>query len=171
MVVPGANGELAPDDVAAAQSLLAEAAVVLLQLEVPMATVVAAAVAARRAGTRVVLNPSPWAPVPQELCEAVDVVVVNESERQLLGPLPGEIVTTLGSGGARWDSANGRVEVEAQRVEAVDTTGAGDAFTGALAAALALGAGPGDALTAGVAAGSDAVTRDGAQGWSLGDPR
>ncbi len=167
VVVPGANATLSPDDVAASGALVG-ADVVLLQLEVPIETVVAAAARARTAGARVVLNPSPWRSLPSELLAEVDVIVVNEHERTRL-PATGAaaVVTTRGSRGARWDGSGVTIEVAAPCVRAIDTTGAGDAFAGAFAAALAAGAGDQEALERAVAAGADAVTWAGAQGWAL----
>jgi ribokinase len=128
VVSAGANALVAaPPDVTAD--------VVLLSLEVPLVTVVETA---RRATCPVVLNPSPWQPLPPELLAAVDVIVVNETEAAALGDVAPHVVVTLGARGATVD---GR-PVPAHPVEAVDTTGAGDCF----AAALALGVGAGKPL-------------------------
>ncbi|WP_018657813.1 ribokinase [Actinomadura flavalba] len=171
VVAPGANARLTPDDVVAARDVVAGAAVVALQLEVPVATVLAAARLARRA----VLNLAPAAGVPDELLALADPLVVNEHEaRHLLGG-PAEaggllargarsVVLTLGGDGAVVADASGEVRVPAPRVDVRDTTGAGDAFTGALCLRLARG----DALAAAarfaVRVGAAAVRADGAQG-------
>ncbi|MGK5630108.1 ribokinase, partial [Streptomyces sp. URMC 123] len=90
VVSPGANARLSPEDVRAAEPLLAAARVVSLQMEIPRETVVAAARAAARAGTRVVLNPSPPAELPDDVLAVCDPLVVNEHEaRVLLGGGPG----------------------------------------------------------------------------------
>ncbi|SNT39280.1 ribokinase [Asanoa hainanensis] len=143
VVAPGANGALADltDDDRAA---IGAADVLLLQLEVPLPTVVAAAGAARAAGTTVVLNAAPAASLPAELLDLVDLLVVNEHEAAVVSraaePLDAllelvpRVVMTLGARGALYaDRFGRRLEVPAPRIEAVDTTAAGDAFTGALA--------------------------------------
>ncbi|GIF58797.1 ribokinase [Asanoa iriomotensis] len=145
VVAPGANGaltDLHADDRAA----IAAADVLLLQLEVPLPTVVAAAGAARAAGTTVVLNAAPAATLPGELLDLVDLLVVNEHEATVVAgvddgqPLDAllklvpRVVLTLGARGAAYADRDGlRLRVPAPRIEAVDTTAAGDAFTGALA--------------------------------------
>ncbi|TBO58415.1 ribokinase [Streptomyces kasugaensis] len=180
VVSPGANAALTPQDVAAAADVIAGSAVLSLQLEIPMETVRAAAASAAAAGTRVVLNPSP-APesLAPELLAAADPLVVNEHEaRQLSGRADGEpgewahalrdqgarsVVITLGGDGALVLDASGIGEIPGVRVEAVDTTGAGDAFTGALATRLARGDGLADAARFAVRVGAAAVTKPGAQ--------
>lgn len=177
IVSPGANGSLAPGD--APDAAIAAARVVVLALEVPMATVIEVARRAAEAGATVVLNPSPWAPIPAELLAAVDVLVLNEHELAALvpGAQPGRwpdvraaltaagvgpCVVTLGAAGAMV-LAGAPVAVPPVPVRAVDTTGCGDAFTGALAAALARGESLEDAARAGARAGAFAATRVGAQ--------
>ncbi|TQN41047.1 ribokinase [Blastococcus colisei] len=152
VVVPGANAELTPDDVDV--DPVHRADVLLLQLEVPMDTVYAAAAAA---GGRVVLTPAPPQPLPEELLALVDVLVPNEHElvqltgatagartpvelvalaRSIFGPV---VVVTLGARGAlvvRRDGSPALLQPPPP-VTAVDTTGAGDCFCGALAQALA----------------------------------
>ncbi|MFD7105847.1 ribokinase [Streptomyces celluloflavus] len=180
VVSPGANAALTPQDVAAAADIIAGSAVLSLQLEIPMETVRAAAASAASVGTRVVLNPSP-APesLAPELLAAADPLVVNEHEaRQLSGRADGEpgewahalrdqgarsVVITLGGDGALVLDASGIGEIPGVRVEAVDTTGAGDAFTGALATRLARGDGLADAARFAVRVGAAAVTKPGAQ--------
>ena len=166
VVVPGANGtltELDDEDRAA----VAAAEVLILQLEIPIDTVVAAARAASDAGVTVLLNPSPVRDLPSELVAAVTVLVVNRGEADalgvdVLGAVP-HVVTTLGGDGAVHRGPDGvETAVPAPAVDVVDTTGAGDAFTGALAVAWASGASPRDALVAACAAGADATTRSGA---------
>ncbi|MFI9046330.1 ribokinase [Streptomyces sp. NPDC053427] len=181
VVSPGANAALTPADVAAAADAIAAASVVSLQLEIPMESVRAAAAAAEDAGTRVVLNPSPApeAALAPELLAVADPLVVNEHEARQLSGLtdgkPGEwaqalrakgarsVVVTLGGEGALVLDASGVREVPGVRVEAVDTTGAGDAFTGALATRLARGDALADAARFAVRVGAAAVTKPGAQ--------
>jgi ribokinase len=153
-VAPGANGRLTPDDVAAARPAFGEAQVVLLQLETPIETVLAAARAGRAAGITVVLNPAPAPthPLPPALYAAVDILTPNETEASLLTsePMPEAaatallkhgvrtVIVTLGEAGAliatRSEPAR---RVPGFQVRAVDTTAAGDAFNGGLGVALA----------------------------------
>ncbi len=188
VVAPGANEALSPDDVDVEP--VHRAAVVLLQLEVPMETVVAAAGAA--SGT-VVLTPAPPQELPAALLERVDVLVPNEHELvQLAGVEPGErspgelaglarglggraVVVTLGGRGALVVPAGeGPALLQAPPVvDVVDTTGAGDCFTGALAQGLAGGGdGPGalaEAVRYAVAAAALSTTGPGARGALPGD--
>ncbi|MET9921392.1 ribokinase [Streptomyces sp. NPDC006435] len=181
VVSPGANARLTPKDVRAAGALLAAARVVSVQLEIPLETVAEVA-AAMPPETRLVLNPSPPAPLPDRVLAACDPLVVNEHEaryilggdagstpgewaRALLGLGPKSVVITLGAAGAL--VADGRtgdvVPVPSLAVEAVDTTGAGDAFTAALAWRLGLGEELAEAAAFAVRVGAAAVTRQGAQ--------
>ncbi|MCO6007660.1 ribokinase [Actinoallomurus purpureus] len=148
IVSPGANGRVTEKDVMAAGPLFADASVVSLQLEIPLDAVLAAARAAKAAGARVVFNLSPPAAVPDELLALCDPLVVNEHEAAFLGASdpagllargPRSVVITRGADGAVVADGGGVIEVPSPRVEAVDTTGAGDAFTGALAWRLARG--------------------------------
>ncbi|WP_431782289.1 ribokinase [Streptomyces chumphonensis] len=187
VVSPGANGRLTPADVADARAVLASAAVVSLQLEIPSESVAAAVRAAVAAGTRVVLNPSPPAPLPPDVLAACDPLVVNEHEARALlrsptggAPAaepadaagraealrrrgPRSVVVTLGAAGALVCGPQGTEHVPAPAVEAVDATGAGDAFTGALAWRLALGEDLASAVRFAVRVGAASVTRPGAQ--------
>ena len=165
VVAAGANSEVNVADVD-----LTGAAIVLLQLEIPVSVVSAAVRRAGAEGVRVVLNCSPYAQLPDDVIAIADPVITNERERERLLTRPPSLVTTLGAKGARWETASGGViEVEAPEVDrVVDATGAGDAFAGALAASLARGGSERAALEAAVAAGSESVTAHGAQGWALG---
>ncbi|MET9321283.1 ribokinase [Streptomyces sp. NPDC003038] len=176
IVIPGANAHVtgleAGDDsrIAAADSLL-------LQLELPMAAVLAGARAARTHGVRTVLTPAPAQPLPAELLAATDLLVPNEHEAAaltgltdpyqaaaaLLRDVP-EVVITLGAAGALY-AARGRepLTVPAPRVRAVDTTAAGDTFVGALAVALGEGRPIAHALGWASAAAALSVQRPGAQ--------
>jgi ribokinase len=177
VVSPGANGRLSPEDVRAAGGLLAAARVVSLQMEIPLPTVVAVV---ETTHARVVLNPSPPAPLPAEVLAACDPLVVNEHEaRFLLGEEAGEtpedwasallalgprsVVVTLGAAGALVADPDGAVRIPSMRVRAVDTTGAGDAFTGALAWRLGAGDDLETAARFAVRVGATAVTKAGAQ--------
>jgi ribokinase len=177
VVSPGANARLTAADVAAAGAALAAAAVTLLQLEVPLEAVAAAAGAA---GGRVVLNPAPVRDLPEDLLAKVDVLVPNrvelaqlagagvpetvEDAATLAGRLPARaVVVTLGGDGALVVE-DGRVgHVPAVPVRPVDTTAAGDAFCGGLADALAGGAGLQEATRRAVRVAAAACLRPGAQ--------
>ncbi len=164
VVVPGANGaftDLGDQELAR----IAQSDVLLCQLETPMDTVVAGATHAHSAGTLVFVNPSPVQPLPPDLIGSVDVLIVNEAEFAQLGSATVErvphVVTTLGGRGATWRGPDGvAVHVAAPPVAVVDTTGAGDAFAGTLAASWHLG--PERALRRAVVGGSLATTRAGA---------
>lgn len=165
VVLPGANGRLTPaDDVA--QGSLAGAGALLAQLEIPPVTVVTAARLARAAGVPVILNPSPVIDVPDELWALVTVAVVNQSEATAYAEHLGGItwcITTLGADGCDVRGPDGAVtHVNAVTVDAVDTTGAGDAFAGTLTAAWAAGLAPLDAVRRAGAAGALATTVPGA---------
>ncbi|MCX4843986.1 ribokinase [Streptomyces sp. NBC_00893] len=181
VVSPGANARLTPQDVRAAGALFGAARVVSVQLEIPLETVAEVA-GAMPSTSRLVLNPSPPAPLPGHVLGACDPLVVNEHEarymlgesagstpqewaRALLGLGPRSVVITLGAAGAL--VADGRtgdvVPVPSLKVEAVDTTGAGDAFTAALAWRLGLGEELTEAAAFAVRVGAAAVTRRGAQ--------
>ncbi len=163
IVVPGANGEVGAPEVDRLD--VGPGDVLLLQLEVPIPAISRAARRAAAAGARVVLNVAPYAGVPADVIALADPVVANEHEAAALaesGAVPQSLLVTLGRHGATWDSRS-RPAVAVPAHEVVDTTGAGDAFCGALAAALARGAGRDEALGAALAAGADAVRRSGAQ--------
>jgi ribokinase len=114
--------------------------VLLLSLEVPLTTVTAVAALGREAGATVVLNAAPARPLPGELLDAVDVLVVNESEWAALGrPRAGQVVVTRGAAGCLVVTDGREAALPAVPVDAVDTTGAGDCFAAALAYALGEG--------------------------------
>jgi ribokinase len=136
VVAPGANAQLTVDS-ADVQAVIADSDVVLLQLEIPIATAIAAARVARAAGATVIVNASPAGARPHDLLalsELADVVVVNEAEaREWHWPVP-HLVITRGRRGASYLGEDERFDMPAPRVTPVDTTGAGDVFAGVLAA-------------------------------------
>jgi ribokinase len=174
----GANMELTPADIARRRHLIEGASLVIAQLEVPTETVAAAAELTR--GT-FVLNPAPARALPTDLLGRVDVLIPNRSELSVLADraepveveetlaavgalsLDGDVVVTLGRDGALLVTAEGHRHHAAPRVDAVDATGAGDAFCGALAVRLSRGEALDRAIPFAVAAGAVAVTRLGAQ--------
>ncbi|MET7725549.1 ribokinase [Streptomyces mirabilis] len=179
VVSPGANGRLTPEDVRSAGNLLAASRVVSAQLEIPLETVVEV-VRNLAPGSRFVLNPSPPRALPAEVLAACDPLIVNEHEARvivgtdlgdspedwasaLLALGPRSVVITLGSRGALVASAEGAARVPSVKVETVDTTGAGDAFTAALAWRLGLDEPLAEAAAYAARVGAAAVTRAGAQ--------
>jgi ribokinase len=136
VVAPGANAHLTLGS-ALVRQLVAECDVLLVQLEIPLATALAAARQARAAGATVMVNASPAGADPAglaELAAVTDVVIVNETEAtQWLWPVT-HLVITRGADGAVHRSAAGESHIAAPVVEALDTTGAGDVFAGVLAA-------------------------------------
>jgi ribokinase len=183
VVASGANYSLEPEKIRVAENAFQDADMLLLQLESPLETVIAAAEVARRHSVRVVLNPAPAQPLPDEFLSMVDVLIPNESETALLTGLPVEtlaqaetaareilgqgvgcIVFTLGSQGALLVQ-HGRpaVHIPGFPVSVVDTTAAGDSFVGAFSVALAAGSDLESAVQRGCAAGALTTTRMGAQ--------
>jgi ribokinase len=138
VVAPGANARLVADvvDSAAVRDVIADSDVVLCQLEIPVATAVAAARVARESQAIVVVNASPpsRSPMLAQLAELTDVIVVNESEAvEWHWPVP-HLVITRGARGASYVADGREIVVAPPPVEPVDTTGAGDVFAGVLAA-------------------------------------
>ena len=162
IVVPGANAALGTDAVAALESIVGEGDLISLQLEVPKDVVRAALQLARRSGARSMFNPSPWQDDIADLVDAADIIVVNEAEAAQLGLDDDRVIRTLGPDGASWGSAR----ATAKPITPVDTAGAGDAFTGTLAANLVAGASRADALQAAVDAATEACLLPGAQRWA-----
>jgi ribokinase len=175
VVAAGANGTIDELTVAAREAVAA-ASVLVAQLEVPLAAVAQAAQAARSAGTTVVLNAAPAMPLDDALLTLVDVLVVNENEAMTLaggddpivsaGTLTdraGTVVVTLGSAGAAVLQPGGHIEkLPAIKAQVADTTGAGDTFTGVLAAGLAAGEPVAAAARRAVIAAGISVERHGA---------
>lgn len=175
-VVAGANAHARASQVP--DAILSRDTVVLMQLELPIDEVARLARGARSRGARIVLNAAPATRLPPGLLDDTDVLVVNESEAITLArgtvtnvhdaalhlaSMSRTVVVTCGAAGALYVH-HGKLSIQrAPRIEAVDTVGAGDAFTGALAAALDRGDDFATAVRQGVAAGSLACLTPGAQ--------
>lgn len=171
LVSPGANSSLEPADV---EAVFDGVRVMVASLEVPLPTVEHAVAKAAEQGVKVLLNLSPAAKLSAGTLAKLDVLLVNEHEaawltgpdadfRQLLDLGPRAAVVTLGAAGAVVVEAGSVAEVASPKVEAVDSTGAGDAFAGALAASLADGADLVSAAKHAVRVAAFSVTRHGAQ--------
>lgn len=181
-VSPGANARLSATHIARAKKAFSRTAIVLLQLETPLPAVCAAARLARQAGARVILNPAPASALPVSLLRNVSILTPNESEAETLTGVRvtnettaaraarrlhdqgvETVIITLGSRGAYVSSDSVRGRVPGFRVKAIDTTGAGDVFNGALAVALAEKLDLRQAVRFANAAAARSVTRRGAQ--------
>lgn len=174
VVIEGANGALTEDLVN--EQWFENQDIVVMQLETPEETVLKALKMARALGKRTVLNPAPAKALSRELLSNVDLLIVNESEFETLSGLKPEalsegykrlgvkeIVLTLGSEGARYYDGETNVFVPAKRVDAVDTTAAGDSFIGGLVVALAKEAPINEALEFATRVAAYTVTKFGAQ--------
>jgi ribokinase len=172
-IVPGANAAVSPAAVETAlASIDAEDAVLVVCLEIPLESVVAAARAAAARGWRVVLNPAPARALPPELVAASTVITPNETEAEQVGGVDallaagaGAVVVTRGGDGTELHLVGaGPIRITPSRADVVDTTGAGDAFTAALAVGLANGKPLPDAVAWASAAGAIATEGFGARG-------
>ena len=176
-VVPGSNGRLTPADLRQHRELIAGARVLLLQMEIPRETVFEALRLGRGCGLTTILNPAPAAPLPSDLLRLIDILTPNESEAQALtgsaDPAEaariltdrgvGTVVVTCGANGAFLATGNDVTHIPGFLVETIDSTGAGDAFNGALACAVAEGVPIKSAIVRANAAGALATTGRGAQ--------
>ncbi|MGK5007450.1 ribokinase [Janthinobacterium lividum] len=181
VIAGGANDLLSPAHIDAAQGLIEQADIVVLQLETPMATVVHAIKLARSLGKTVVLNPAPAASLPEGVLELVDYLIPNEIEAAMLAGVSPEgadvkalaaalqklgsdnVIITLGSKGVHAALYGGDFTFPAEAVKAVDTTAAGDTFIGGFVAGLASGMDEAEAIQQGQRAAAWSVTKPGAQ--------
>lgn len=193
VLAPGANGAFAPSGLEASAARIGNAKIVMLQLEIPLETVVAAAERAKAAGARVILDPAPACPLPEALLACVDYLTPNETElcaltgggsladeareveaalvlaasrraRTLIGPGRAKrVLVKLGAHGALLVTDEGEKRFTPVKVTAVDTTAAGDAFNAAFAVALLEGQSEDEAGAFACAAAAVSVTRAGAQ--------
>lgn len=178
----GANGRLTREDVDRAEPLLKEACIVTLQFEIPLEVVDYALAKVAGLGVRTILNPAPCRPVSREFLARADCLVLNETETRMLTGHQveslheahqaaqtlltwgiAEVILTLGDRGALLANRDGVTHVPARKVQVIDTTGAGDAFVGALAVARVHGLGSREAVRSATCAGTLAVTKLGAQ--------
>ena len=181
IVVPGAAGQISGAEIDAARAAITDAAVFMTQLEVPLPVAAYALDVAHRAGVTTVFNPAPATDLPDDIYTKVDFFTPNESEAAMLAGQPvetlaqaeaaadiflakgvGTVVITLGANGVLVKSQQINSHVQAFQVDkVVDTTGAGDAFNGAFATALAEGQAVIEAVTFGCAAAGLSVTKAG----------
>lgn len=181
-VAPGANAQLLPADLKRAQSAFHDADILLLQLETPLPTVIAAIKQAAKADLPVILNPAPAQPLSDELLRSLSILTPNETEAEMLTGVKvtneagakraaqglhrrgvQTVIITLGARGALLSGDGHQELLPAPRTKAVDTTAAGDVFNGALAVGLAERMGLRAAVQFANAAAALSVTRLGAQ--------
>lgn len=180
VIAAGANGRLDVERIERARPLIEQASIVLLQLEVPMETVIHSIELAHALGKTVVLNPAPAQALPRALLQKIDYLILNEIEAAMLAEEQSEdipllaqklhdlgarnVVVTLGEKGVYGSFADGQQRhLPARKVQAVDTTAAGDTFIGAFIGAIAQGRDQFDAIAYAQAAAALSVTRVGAQ--------
>lgn len=179
VVAPGANVHLSPADIDMHAGLFEACDVVVLQLEIPLEAVQHSVATAKRFGKTVVFNPAPMQPLPEAMLEHIDYLILNEVEAEELTGAPasdfdllaarlaalpcGHVVLTLGGDGAASISGNGVVRYPAIKVDAVDTTGAGDSFIGAFASRHARGDDAESAVRYAIKVAAITVTKLGAQ--------
>jgi len=182
VVANGANDKLVPELVYKARELIAEAKVLLVQLEIPLSTVRATLELARAEGVTTILDPAPAMKLDPELLGLVDYITPNSHEASVLTGIDvhcwrtaaqaareirslgvKNVLVTMGKLGAYYSSQAGEVRIAAPQVEAMDSTAAGDAFNGALAVALVQGIQPDQAADIAAAAGALAAMSPGSQ--------
>ena len=181
-VASGANARLLPHDIHCLDEVISNASVLLMQLEIPLETIIAAAEIAHKKNIRIILNPAPSQHLPDHLLSKISIITPNETEAEQLTGIPvlntedalnaGErllkkgvecVIVTLGAKGAIVVTNEFFEVISSFKVNAVDTTAAGDTFNGALAVELANGNNIRDAVRFANAAAALSVTRNGAQ--------
>ncbi|HLR11329.1 MAG TPA: ribokinase [Sporosarcina sp.] len=173
IVVPGANYEMTPERISSLKEVIRKSTLIVLQLEIPIDTVEAILTICDVENVPVLLNPAPAAGFKLAFMERIQYLTPNETEcaeifgtdiHSALEQYPNQLIVTLGAAGARYFDGEKHVFIEGYKTTAVDTTGAGDTFNGALAYKLANGAALTDAVKFANAAGSLSVEKFGAQG-------
>ena len=177
-VAPGANADLTPEDVDSVADVIRSADYLILQLEIPVESVLRAAKIAHEAGVYVILNPAPACHLPEELFGYISLITPNQTESALLSGVGDnldaaveklmqlgvkDVVVTLGSKGSLVISEGAKTLVPSLKVNAVDTTAAGDTFCGALCVALSEGCSLVDAAGFATKASALTVQKMGAQ--------
>ncbi|MFB3162455.1 ribokinase [Neobacillus sp. 179-J 1A1 HS] len=174
IVVPGANNHVTPEVIEKHENKIINSDIILLQLEIPVESVIKAVELAKKHGVRTILNPAPIQKLPKELLEMVDYLTPNEHEQALLFDSIGgteeelakykeKCIVTKGSKGVMIYKNGEKIEIPSFQVEVVDTTGAGDSFNGALAVALCDGLEIEEACRFANVVGAISVTKLGAQ--------
>jgi ribokinase len=182
VVAPGSNGYLSQGDIDLAREEILRSDIVLMQLEIPLETVVYAANLAFDAGKKVILNPAPAAQITDELLSKLYLITPNETEAELISGVPVKdiesatlaarnlfgrgvkvVIITLGSKGALLYTGDEAKLIPSPKVEAIDTTAAGDVFNGAIAVAISEGLELEKAVEFACKAAAISVTRMGAQ--------
>ena len=181
-VASGANADFTVEDIRKMSDAINRASILLLQLEIPVDAVLEAARIGFESGARVILNPAPACPLPEEIYRYISIVIPNETEvsqmsgvtvtdcdsaekaaRELMHQGAGSVIVTLGSKGSLICDGTGSRMIPSRKVNAVDTTAAGDTYCGALCVALSEGRDIVAAAGFATAASAIAVTRPGAQ--------
>jgi ribokinase len=183
VVAGGANNTLSLDEIKSCEKIIADADVVLIQLEIPIEVVEVALKIAKQNGVKTILNPAPAQPLSDEILNQIDIITPNETEtniltgidtddeanikkaaRQLLKKVNEAVLITLGEKGVYCISKNGEESIiPAKKVSAIDTTAAGDVFNGYFAAAISEGKTYNEAILLANKAAAISVTRKGAQ--------
>jgi ribokinase len=182
IVIPGANGAIGEDDLARLEEILPRTQVLLLQLEIPLETIISAARIAKKHQVKVILDPAPAQVLPNEIYPLLDIITPNETETErLVGfPINGkqdaakaarelkhrgvrDVIIKMGRHGAFALIDDQEKFFDVYQVKAIDTVAAGDAFNGALAVGLSEGLSIEESIRWGMACGAISVTREGAQ--------
>ena len=181
-VAPGANGDLSPADIDSVADVIKKADYLILQLEIPVESVLKAAKIAHEAGVYVILNPAPACKLPEEIFKYISLITPNQTESALMTGIDvkdeasrtkaieafhkmgvKDVIVTLGSKGSLVCQGNKQTLIEAQKVKAVDATAAGDTFCGAVCVALSEGKSLEDAARFATKASALTVQKMGAQ--------
>lgn len=182
IVSPGANSKLSPNHISEVEETIKGSDILVLQLEIPLETVHKVIEIAKENNVKVILNPAPAISLSDHLLTKINIITPNESECEILTGIPihsvedarsavatlnrrgvEQVIITLGHNGVVYNNEKNIIHKPSKRVEVVDTTAAGDAFTGALAFALSEGKSIDQAVDLAIIVGALTVTRSGAQ--------